>query len=546
VARPSFEIGLPKMKQGLPELAVPPQKRYAWWSSIRAITQPVGAATLLSSAPFFKNVPVITGRVPFKGISSSGVIHVIFIFLILRIGALLPAPELDIQPIAPQAIIYYYVPRVPPVEHFPNIQPAGPGGKPGEGVKTTAPPKAGATAPHPKLTVVMKFLHPDSRRQTILQPKAPDLKINQDLKLPNLITGNPFVAKMPQNNLNQTAPRLAAKNVNTQEPDLAAQNSPINMANVPVTVQDPHLTVPVGTRSSVPIQRRGAAGGLGSGDALADAPGVIVIGIDPSDAAEANLPGGNRYGAFTLAAPGGQPGSPGGAANGDLAGGSAGAGTSPGDASSGVGKGERGGGGGGGPVDAAMSVSGGNGKGGALLNGFNPEALVFRVPVLPVRRDHTLVITAGPIGGGGLANYGVLHGQLIQTVYLDMTGGSWILEFCELQSSPDPAGDSSGARVQIQLPRAIVPPAPTEKFDFKRPPVPSDTRHPMVVLHGTIQEDGTVGNLSALDGPSTESEEVAQAAFNKWKFEPALKAGHPVAVEILVGMPGMSAATASK
>lgn len=535
------------MKQGLPELAVPPPPRYAWWSSIRAILQPVGPANLLSSAPFFKNVPVITGRVPFKGISSSGVVHVVFIFLLLRIGALLPAPEIDLsQQLTPHPVIYYYVHKVPPVEHFPNIQPPGPGGKPGEGVKAAAPPKAGATAPHPKLTVVMKFPHPDSRRQTILQPKAPDLKINQDLKLPNLITGNPFVAKIPQN-LNQTAPRLAARNINTQQqPDLAVQNSPINMANIPVTVPDAHLTVPVGTQSAAPIQRRGAAGGLGSSDALADAPGVIVIGVDPSNGEEANLPSGNRYGAFTLAATGGQPGSPGGAPNGDSAGGNAGTGTSPGDASSGVGKGERGGGGGGAPADAAMSVSGGNGKGGNLLNGFNPEALVFKVPIAPVRRDRTLVITAGPIGGGGLANYGVLHGQLIQTVYLDMVGSQWILEFCELQNSADSDSTSVGVRVQIQLPRAMVPPAPTEKFDFKRPPVPSDTRHPMVVLHGTIQEDGSVGNLSALDGPSTESEEAAEAAFKKWKFDPAVKAGHPVAVEILVGLPALSTTVVSR
>lgn len=538
------------MKKGLPEFLVPEPSRYAWWSSLRAMAQPVPVRSLASPV-FFKNKPVATRRVPYKGISSSGVLHVLCLFAIVRLSVLFSGPtdDLDLQPTPPTVIYYYAHTPPPPVQHSPEIKPPGPGARPGEGIHVAAPPKLGATAPHPQLTAVMKFPHPDSKRQTILQPVAPDLKINQDLRLPNLITGNPFVPRLPQERSDQAAPRLASRQAdNTKAPDIS-QNSPVNIANITPTVANPRLILPAQSQSSAPIQRRSAAGGLGSGELAADAPGVVVIGIDPSNSSDV-LPVGNRYGSFTVAPPGGQPGSPGGVPNGDLAGGNGSvSGTSAGDASSGVGKGEKGGGGGGAAVDAAMSVSGEvDGKGGAVLRGFNPEALVFRAPVVPKIRDRTLVVTAGPIGGGGLANYGVLHGQVIQTVYIDMAGGPWILEFSELHAAPpdDPPSSAGGVQVQIQLQRAMIPPSPVDKFDFKRTGVPLNTTHPLVVLRGTIQDDGTVGALSILDGPGASSEEVAVAAFKKWKFMPAIKNGHPVPVEILLGIPSQGGANTAE
>ncbi len=59
----------------------------------------------------------------------------------------------------------------------------------------------------------------------------------------------------------------------------------------------------------------------------------------------------------------------------------------------------------------------------------------------------------------------------------------------------------------------------------------------MIVLHGIIHEDGSVSDLTVLQGLDPTSDAAARAAFSRWKFKPALRAGTPVALEILVGIP---------
>ena len=59
----------------------------------------------------------------------------------------------------------------------------------------------------------------------------------------------------------------------------------------------------------------------------------------------------------------------------------------------------------------------------------------------------------------------------------------------------------------------------------------------MIILHGFIHEDGSVSDLSVVQGLDATSNAVAIAAFSRWKFKPALRAGAPVAVEVLVGIP---------
>ena len=59
----------------------------------------------------------------------------------------------------------------------------------------------------------------------------------------------------------------------------------------------------------------------------------------------------------------------------------------------------------------------------------------------------------------------------------------------------------------------------------------------MIVLHGVIHEDGSVSDLVVVQGLDPVSDAAAYAAFSRWKFKPALRAGTPVSVEILVGIP---------
>jgi TonB family protein len=149
-----------------------------------------------------------------------------------------------------------------------------------------------------------------------------------------------------------------------------------------------------------------------------------------------------------------------------------------------------------------------------------------------------MLVTSGPAGGGGLSVYGVLRGGKIYTIYLPMPGKHWILQYC---AATKPTDDPSSAprSVQVRLDPVLAPPSVEEEFDFHRPPVPKDKMAEVIVLHGVIREDGSVAELKVLKGLDDLADQAAVAAFVRWKFKPALRAGGAVPVEILVGIPAM-------
>jgi hypothetical protein len=85
--------------------------------------------------------------------------------------------------------------------------------------------------------------------------------------------------------------------------------------------------------------------------------------------------------------------------------------------------------------------------------------------------------------------------------------------------------------------QALVPPEAETRFDFKRTPLPFEKLHKNVVLKGRITEEGVVTDLAVFHGLSAEMDAEAKLAFSKWIFKPATKAGKPVSVDILVGIP---------
>src|SRR5258705_8171326 len=84
---------------------------------------------------------------------------------------------------------------------------------------------------------------------------------------------------------------------------------------------------------------------------------------------------------------------------------------------------------------------------------------------------------------------------------------------------------------------ALVPPKAEKCFDFKRPSLPFEKLHKFVILKGRIDEDGKVTDLKVFHGLSDEMDAAAKLAFSQWTFKPAVKAGKPVAIDILVGIP---------
>jgi hypothetical protein len=162
--------------------------------------------------------------------------------------------------------------------------------------------------------------------------------------------------------------------------------------------------------------------------------------------------------------------------------------------------------------------------------------MVYAVPSTVVLRKNALVVSSGPIGGGGLNAYGALHCGKIYTVFLAMPGKSWTLEYCQSRgATANPPVEKRSAVVHLE--EGLVPPDAESRFDFKRLPVPFEKRNKPIVLKGVIKEDGTVDGLSVFQGIVPEMDEAARVAFMRWKFKPALKAGKPVPVEILVGVP---------
>jgi len=288
--------------------------------------------------------------------------------------------------------------------------------------------------------------------------------------------------------------------------------------------------------------------------ALSDAKGLMVIGVDPSPAgSQIVVPPGNRWGDFTIAAAPGA-GSPGGAAKG----GSPDAGTtaqrgSGGDQSVGVGPGGSGGGGGStsvsfGPISVKGAVPGNSGEP-LILTGSVAAQMVYPLPIAVVSklRQNRMVVSAGSIGGGGLNVYGALDCGKIYTIFLPMPGSNWTMQYC--QKSTEAAPEKAQAQTKIiQLAPPLVPPDPTEdsRFDFKRLPVPArTTQNKMIVLKGTLSEEGNVQNLQVYQGVLPEMDQAAQLAFSRWKFKPAVQSSKPVSVEILVGIPAQATQAAT-
>ena len=235
-----------------------------------------------------------------------------------------------------------------------------------------------------------------------------------------------------------------------------------------------------------------------------------------------NLPPGNRWGDFTIAPGGAQPGAVNGSENGTTGAGSHSTGGG-GDRVPGVGPGFAGGGGGNSGTSGNLSISGEPGPTGQeALDATIFREMVYPVPSTMVLRKNALVVSAGPMGGGGLSVYGALHCGKIYTVFLPMPGQPWTLQFCQ-SGAAKPADQNRSAVVHME--QGILQPDVTTRFDFKRLPVPFEKKNKPIVLKGIIKEDGTVAELKVFQGIVPAMDEAARVAFSRWKFKPAIRDG---------------------
>ncbi len=272
-------------------------------------------------------------------------------------------------------------------------------------------------------------------------------------------------------------------------------------------------------------------------------PHIMALSVNPVPLKDLSaIPGGVHNGEFSISPSGTLRGSPGGAPSGAPEAGEGGAGPG-GDHSVAVGNGsgKPGGGGQGNPATPpSVSISGPQGGAagatGGTLAPLKAEDLVYPVkPDTPKAHAPTMVVASGSFGGGGLRVFGVLHGGKIFTVYFPMPGKAWILQYCAQEARPL---QETGSRVvMIQMAPPLTPPAVIEQSDFHRPPAAPGATNSMIILHGSIQVDGVVKDLSVVQGLDPISDKAAMLAFARWKFKPAERLGAPVAVEVLIGIP---------
>jgi Gram-negative bacterial TonB protein C-terminal len=460
----------------------------------------------------------------------------------------------DDASLSQKQIIYYDLHAMRLEKTLPNLSSPGAGGKAGRGSHPKQTPSRGSDAFHPRLTMVMNPPKPDSVRQTIIQPASPpELKISEDLKLPNIMIGSVTPPRRPALPLRLQEPLAPARSDSEMQAPVVAEDSTrapeLLHSALPVLTSAPKLPVPA---LPMPAPNAEPAGQHGGGAAERGLPNVAIsgsllaLGVNPGGLEGLlAVPPGNRYGAFSVSPYGGQPGSPGGTVGGDPQGGSSGA-TGAGDGSSSVGPESSGGGGRNNPGGTpALTVSGGTATfsgaaaidfGNHTLPGVVAAGQIF--PVLtPARvRGLNVQVFTGPTGGGGLGIYRVLPCDKIYTIALSMPSKNWVLQYC----TRDPDNSNGPARTTNQvlhLTQGLVGPDPAAKFDFKRPPLPVEKRDKLIVLRGAIVEDGSVADVTVLAGADPAADTLAAAAFRQWKFQPALRSGKPVRVEVLVGVP---------
>jgi Gram-negative bacterial TonB protein C-terminal len=542
-AKPSAKIRAPFTEGGATRLFVQPDSLPRRWRDSMAVLFRLAPRPSRSAQYFFRGTNFGAGHVAGQPIGASLLLHCLLVALVVYLPRAIPvkaSPGVSRATSTPK--IYYRVPLLASPD-LPRIAPAGPGGKPGSGFLPRQVPVLGSSAEHSAMTIVSKLVHPDNFRQTIYQPSTPpDLKILGYQKVPNIVLGHGFDPLKVPLSPNNSRPTEAKRQISAVlAPSLSANAGSPSALTTLIKLPDSEsrlLLPPPG--GGAPIERSNLRTGASSGLSSGDSADLVALGVDPADSTDRfSLPTGNRSGEFTIARPAGGEGSPGGDPQG-AAGGGSGGGNHGGDGSTGLGPDGRGGGGRNSGGSGSISIAGGSaGRDPSVLDPSLALRMVYPVaaPPLNVRRN-TLVISAGPIGGGALNVYGVLDCGKIYSVFLPMPGSSWTMQYCDKSTlAGKPQAGRRAEVVRLEMPLAPPDVDLTHRFDFKRVTVPPEKSHRMIVLKGTIAADGAVEHVVVYQGVVPEMDEAARIAFSRWRFKPAMRDGKPLEVEFLVGIP---------
>ena len=419
----------------------------------------------------------------------------------------------------------------------------------------------------------------DNRSQTIVVP--PDLKLKQDVALPNIVATGAIVPAVPLDATRASMNRMVAPETQVVAPapevqfardrvvqaamksdviapppevtnrhtrgltgpDTAIVEPPPEVAQArghagplnigPSDVVAPAPQLPLAAQHSTPARGRGtlpgggiqpvgpapsvAAGGSGASGRL------IALGIHPvAPTGPVSVPGGNRRGTFS-ATPQGKPGA---AGTPDLVG-------SKMDAKGSGSRGKNGSLPDGLRVGAASSGAtspvepkgrgGSNGNGGTETASLSSPAngmggRAGARPAAPVTDDKITDEDRQVFGGKRF------YAMTLNMPNLNSSTGSWDIRFAELTT-----GRKEG---ELLAPVATETSDPGYPLELIRANV-----HGMVTLYAVIHSDGKVGDIRVLNSPDDRLDSYAAKALARWKFLPAERAGKPVALEAVVKIP---------
>lgn len=416
----------------------------------------------------------------------------------------------------------------------------------------------------------------DNRSQTIVVP--PDIKLNHDVPLPNIVATGAIVPAVPLDSTRASRSRIVAPDTQViapapevqfahdrvvqaalksdviapppeltshqtrglagpetavvePPPDLAlSTKSPVGLLNIgPSTVVAPAPQLTIAEQHSLAARASGR-GSLPGGGAQPVGPPpsvaaagngsangrLIALGIHPvAPTGPVAVPAGNRRGTFA-ATPKGKPGA---AGTPDL----------PGSNSAAKTAGARGDGNGGlnarknGSVPAGLHVgAAGADEGRELASLSTPDvgsgARSGARAAAPVSDDKITDIDRKVFAGKRV------YGRALNMPNLNSSTGSWVMKFAEL--------GGAGKEGELLEPVATQKSDPGYPLELIRANV-----HGMVTLYAIIHSDGRVSDIRVLNSPDDRLDSYAAQALARWKFVPAERAGKPVALEAVVEIP---------
>lgn len=434
-----------------------------------------------------------------------------------------------------------------------------------------------------------------NRSQTIVVP--PDIKLDRDVPLPNIIAAGAIVPVVPLNATRSLSSRAVApdtqvvapapdadfarEHVNraalksdvippppevrhdrtrsVDGPETAVVEPPpevtttakghvglINIGHSEVVAPAPLLTL--AEQHTLASRSRGAKDGLAGGvqpvgppPSVAESGGglgrLIALGIHPvAPTGPVAVPGGNRRGTFA-ATPQGKPGASG---TPDFAGSKSAANGSGGAANSGNGfKGH-----GSGSLPAGLHVGAVPGATGPIERSGRSSNGDPNGNGDGDAHEMASISSAGTAPGANSSQRiaSAVSDDKITDVDRQVFGDR---RFYAMTLNMPNLNSSSGSWVirfaELQPDKkqgALLAPVPTEKSDPGYPLELMRTNvHGKVTLYAVIHADGRVGDIRILNGPDDRLNAYAASALARWKFLPAERGGKPIAIEAVVVIP---------